>query len=70
MIQAKRDWHNFFLGQSYVLSDYFARYILSERQWSLEENLKELPCKLPSYAHVQIIRTCLQPSHLKKFSIT
>ncbi|KAF9454625.1 insulin-degrading enzyme [Macrolepiota fuliginosa MF-IS2] len=38
-----REWRNFFLGQSYSISDYFGRYLLSERQWTVEEELKELP---------------------------
>ncbi|RXW22316.1 hypothetical protein EST38_g3526 [Candolleomyces aberdarensis] len=41
--QAQREWRNFFLGQSYSLSDYYARYILTETQWTVEEKLKELP---------------------------
>ncbi|KAF9000402.1 Metalloenzyme, LuxS/M16 peptidase-like protein [Cyathus striatus] len=45
--QAKRDWENFFLGQSYTLSDYFGRYLLAERQWTLEEKLKELQSVTP-----------------------
>ncbi|KAF8892443.1 Metalloenzyme, LuxS/M16 peptidase-like protein [Infundibulicybe gibba] len=42
--QAKRDWQNFFLGQSYSLSDYFGRYLMAEQQWTYEEKLRELPC--------------------------
>lgn len=41
--QAQREWRNFFLGQSYTLSDYYARYIMTETQWTIEEKLKELP---------------------------
>ncbi|KAF8965197.1 Metalloenzyme, LuxS/M16 peptidase-like protein [Flammula alnicola] len=41
--EARREWENFFLGQSYSLSDYYARYLMSERQWTIEEKLKELP---------------------------
>ncbi|KAJ7085711.1 Metalloenzyme, LuxS/M16 peptidase-like protein [Mycena belliarum] len=41
--QAKRDLENFFLGQSYSLSDYYGRYILAQQQWTLEQLLKELP---------------------------
>ncbi|KAH8826892.1 Metalloenzyme, LuxS/M16 peptidase-like protein [Flagelloscypha sp. PMI_526] len=40
--QAKRDWENFFLGQSYTLSDYYARYLTTELQWTQEEKLAEL----------------------------
>ncbi|KAJ7112437.1 Metalloenzyme, LuxS/M16 peptidase-like protein [Mycena crocata] len=41
--QAKRDLENFFLGQSYSLSDYYGRYMLAQRQWTLEKLLEELP---------------------------
>ncbi|KAG6833674.1 hypothetical protein H0H87_002870 [Tephrocybe sp. NHM501043] len=41
--QNQREWRNFFLGQSYTLSDYFGRYLLTADQWTLEEKLKELP---------------------------
>ncbi|KAG6854735.1 hypothetical protein C0991_002449 [Blastosporella zonata] len=41
--QTQREWRNFFLGQSYTISDYFGRYLLTADQWTLEEKLKELP---------------------------
>ncbi|KAJ7723946.1 Metalloenzyme, LuxS/M16 peptidase-like protein, partial [Mycena maculata] len=41
--QAKRDLENFFLGQSYSLSDYYGRYIVAQQQWTLEKLLVELP---------------------------
>ncbi|CAK5265298.1 unnamed protein product [Mycena citricolor] len=41
--QAKRDLNNFFLGQSYTLSDYYARSLLSEVHWTLDKLLEELP---------------------------
>ncbi|KAG6851274.1 hypothetical protein H0H93_011710 [Arthromyces matolae] len=44
--QNQREWQNFFLGQSYSLSEYFARYFLTADQWTLEEKLKELPSEL------------------------
>ncbi|KAF8637420.1 hypothetical protein AX17_002915 [Amanita inopinata Kibby_2008] len=40
--QAKRTWENFFMGQSYHLSDYYGRYLISEQQWTVEEKLREL----------------------------
>jgi len=43
-LQVAREWRNFFLGQSYLISDYFGRYLLSERQWTTEEQSAELPC--------------------------
>jgi insulysin len=44
-LQLKRDWENFFFGQTYRLSDYFARYILTEQQWTIEQSLAEMACK-------------------------
>ncbi|KAK7038049.1 insulin-degrading enzyme [Favolaschia claudopus] len=41
--QAKRDLENFFLGQSYSLSDYYGRYITAQQQWTLDKLLQELP---------------------------
>jgi insulysin len=41
--QAKRDLENFFLGQSYALSDYYGRYITAQQQWTLEKLLEQLP---------------------------
>jgi insulysin len=41
--QSKRDWENFSLSQSYQLSDYYARYILTHKQWTVQEKLQELP---------------------------
>jgi insulysin len=40
--QCKRDWQNFFFGQSYTVSDYFGRYLLTKEQWTIDEKLKEL----------------------------
>ncbi|KAJ6525427.1 Metalloenzyme, LuxS/M16 peptidase-like protein [Mycena vulgaris] len=41
--QAKRDLENFFLGQSYVLSDYYGRYMMAQQQWTVAKLLEELP---------------------------
>ncbi|KAI8989729.1 insulin-degrading enzyme [Trametes punicea] len=40
--QAKREYENFFLGQPYRLSDYYARYMLAEREWMISELLGEI----------------------------
>lgn len=40
--QAKRTWENFFMGQSYHLSDYYGKYLLAENQWTVDEKLKQL----------------------------
>lgn len=34
------------MGQSYRISDYFGRYMLSHNLWTLEEKLPEVPCEL------------------------
>ncbi|KAF5380968.1 hypothetical protein D9615_004092 [Tricholomella constricta] len=52
--QNKREWENFFLGQSYSLSDYFGRYIMTEQQWTLEEKLKELASITPEEVKAHI----------------
>ncbi|KAJ8522379.1 hypothetical protein ONZ45_g1033 [Pleurotus djamor] len=41
--EAKRRWENFFLEQSYQLSEYNARYLLTKQQWTHREKLAELP---------------------------
>ncbi|THU88604.1 hypothetical protein K435DRAFT_679530 [Dendrothele bispora CBS 962.96] len=43
----KKNWENFFLGQSYQLSDYYGRYTMTEQQWTIDEYLKELPSITP-----------------------
>ncbi|KAG5647302.1 hypothetical protein DXG03_000839 [Asterophora parasitica] len=58
--QNRREWENFFLGQSYSLSDYFARYLMTEQQWTLEEKLKQLSCPLSSITPEEI------KSHIQK----
>ncbi|KAF8163442.1 Metalloenzyme, LuxS/M16 peptidase-like protein [Crassisporium funariophilum] len=45
--QTKRDWENFFLGQSYSNSDYYGRYLMAQQQWTIDEKLKELPSVTP-----------------------
>ncbi|EIN07085.1 hypothetical protein PUNSTDRAFT_53482 [Punctularia strigosozonata HHB-11173 SS5] len=40
--QLKRDWKNFFLGQPYSISDYYARDTLSDRPWTLLEKLEAI----------------------------
>jgi insulysin len=34
----KRQWENFFMSQSYQLSDYYARHILTHGVWTVEEH--------------------------------
>jgi insulysin len=46
--QLKRDWENFFLGQSYKISDYYGKHLLADKQWLITEKLPEVSCKLAS----------------------
>ena len=45
LAQIRRDWENFFLGQSYQLSDYYGRYLMNEKQWTIQEKLQVLDCE-------------------------
>ncbi|KAF8136542.1 Metalloenzyme, LuxS/M16 peptidase-like protein [Boletus edulis] len=38
----KHQWENFFMLQSYQLSDYYARHILTHGAWTVEEQLQEI----------------------------
>lgn len=56
-LQAKREYENFFLGQPYRLSDYYARYLLTEREWTMSELLEEVSSEqygtaIKPFAHV------------------
>lgn len=44
VLQVKRDWDNFFLGQPYRLADYFGRYLMTKDQWTIAEKLAEISC--------------------------
>lgn len=39
----KREWDNFFMNQSYQLSDYYGRHMLAHQTWTVQELLEELP---------------------------
>ncbi|KAG9318652.1 Metalloenzyme, LuxS/M16 peptidase-like protein [Chiua virens] len=39
----KRHWENFFMSQSYQLSEYYSRHILTHGAWTTEEQLQQLP---------------------------
>ncbi|KAI0780630.1 insulin-degrading enzyme [Trametes elegans] len=45
--QAKRDYENFLLNQPYRLSDYYTRYLLTEREYTMTELLAEVPTVEP-----------------------
>ncbi|KAH8099586.1 Metalloenzyme, LuxS/M16 peptidase-like protein [Cristinia sonorae] len=55
--ELKRDWENFFLDQPVRVSDYLARYLLAEKDWTLVEKLAEL----------QSISTEEVQEHINKF---
>lgn len=44
-MQAKREYENYFLGSPYRLSNYYSRYLLSEREWTMDELLAEVSCR-------------------------
>lgn len=44
--KTKREWENFFLGQSYTISSYFTSYLMTENQWTIMEKLQELAGEL------------------------
>ncbi|KAF9469217.1 Metalloenzyme, LuxS/M16 peptidase-like protein [Collybia nuda] len=62
--QVKRDWENFYLGQSYSLSDYFGRYILTAQTWTVDERLAELSSVTPEEIQ-QHMKELLSQVHLK-----
>ncbi|KDQ61093.1 hypothetical protein JAAARDRAFT_32094 [Jaapia argillacea MUCL 33604] len=45
--EVKRQWQNFFLGQSYTISEYYGRYLITEKQWTLQEKLPEIAAVTP-----------------------
>lgn len=62
--QIKRDWENFFLEQPFRISDYFARYLLTQRQWTLQEKLEEISSITPHELQAFIARL-LSQVHLR-----
>ena len=40
--QVKLQWQNFFLGQTYSLSEYYGKYVLAGNQYTLTEKLAEI----------------------------
>ncbi|KAI0273475.1 Metalloenzyme, LuxS/M16 peptidase-like protein [Gloeopeniophorella convolvens] len=62
----KRDWENFFLGQSYQLSDYYGRYLMNERQWTILEKLEVLSSITPQQVqqHMQALLSHLETKML------
>ena len=39
-------WQNFFLDQSYRLSEYYGRYLIDSGRWTIDEKLPEVPSAL------------------------
>lgn len=42
LVKLKLSWENFFLGQTYHLSDYFGKYVLADQQFILTDKLQEI----------------------------
>ena len=40
--EVKRDWENFFLGQSYGLSEYYCKFLLTDVNFTQQQKLDEL----------------------------
>jgi len=55
--QLKRNWENFFLGQTYQISEYYGKYPLYENLWLLNEKLPEIACKSSNVTFPGIINT-------------
>ena len=53
--QIKRDWDNFFLGQSHRISDYYGRYAVSDNLWTIDEKLSEVASKSCRFVGVRIV---------------
>ncbi|KAJ7217182.1 Metalloenzyme, LuxS/M16 peptidase-like protein [Mycena pura] len=62
--KAKRDLENFFLNQSYMLSNHYARYIMAEQQCTKDKLLEELP-SVTAEELQQHIRLLLSEVHLR-----
>jgi insulysin len=60
--KTKRDWENFFLGQTYQLSDYFGRYLMNEKQWTILEKLQVLGSVTPAQVqqHKEVLLSKLE----------
>jgi insulysin len=60
--KTKRDWENFFLGQSYQLSDYYGRYLMNEKQWTILEKLQVLGSVTPAQVqqHIEALLSKLE----------
>ena len=41
----KRNWENFFFGQTYQISEYYGKYPLYESLWLINDKLPEIVCK-------------------------
>ncbi|KAH9857197.1 insulin-degrading enzyme [Lenzites betulinus] len=62
--QAKREYENFFLSQAYRLSDYYARYLLTEREWTMSELLEEVTTVTPEELQKHI-KAALSKVHIQ-----
>lgn len=68
--EVKRDWENFFLEQSFRISDYFTRYLLTHKQWTLKEKLEEISSSYSLtwlWGHMLIFMLGVTPEELQAF---
>ncbi|KIJ69177.1 hypothetical protein HYDPIDRAFT_105764 [Hydnomerulius pinastri MD-312] len=52
----KRQWENFFKSESYQLSDYYGRYLLSHEAWTVEEQYREVDGVTPEDVQSHIVK--------------
>jgi insulysin len=50
-VQIRRDYVNFFLGQTHRIAEYYSEYLLTADQWPVEEKLKEIMSTFSSTAY-------------------
>ena len=53
----KRNWENFFLGQTYQISEYYGKYPFYDNLWLLNEKLPEIACKQKT-RYLELLLNC------------
>ncbi|KAH9945848.1 Metalloenzyme, LuxS/M16 peptidase-like protein [Epithele typhae] len=66
--QAKREWENHLLGAPYRLSNYYYRFLLAARDWSVEELIAEVASITPEELR-KYITTLLSKVHMNMLVI-
>ncbi|KAI0076466.1 insulin-degrading enzyme [Panus rudis PR-1116 ss-1] len=58
--ELKRDWENWYIDQPFKLSDYYTRYLLTDRYWLMSDKLQEIPSITPEELQAHIDRLLSQ----------